>query len=428
MLLVGALATGVWAIKSPDRFVLFAVLPTQIYPLALFTPFGVEIAIADLLLVVALVGWLIAGAVHAAPGPWLRGNPLLLAVLLFVAVTAISTAWSVNQRETLIHVVQMVQIVIVLPLVFASLPPSLRTIRAAFYVYIAATCLMALITFAIWLPRAAAGQLEGQYLPGLNKNAIGSYVGAGLVLAYGLWLGETRWRHRLVLAFAAGVEAVGLFASVSRGSIIGAVVAVLTMSFLLRRRRRITVGLVAAAAAVFLTFVGYESGVDRSLSGSYDSSVVRTYSFPNAVDKIAESPLLGTGAGTYSDYIPQIPITVLDPNNMFLLTWAELGIFGLLLLLLLLHRYVRLWSGASKLSGEAWILGTSAGGVTMSFFVHFQVDVTWTRGTTALAFAMLGLLAATTRLGQLPSATRSRRRPGSRSEPRARPPMVAATR
>jgi hypothetical protein len=83
---------------------------------------------------------------------------------------------------------------------------------------------------------------------------------------------------------------------------------------------------------------------------------------------------------------------------MFLLTWAEIGIIGLLALVALLARYMRLLFAARDLPEEAAVLGVASGCVALSLIVHFQVDVTWTRGTSSLAFAMMGLMLAAERL------------------------------
>jgi hypothetical protein len=87
-----------------------------------------------------------------------------------------------------------------------------------------------------------------------------------------------------------------------------------------------------------------------------------------------------------------------DPNNMFLLTLGELGIVGLLALLFLLFRYGRLLIASGKLPEDAAVPAVAAGCVTLSLLVHFQVDVTWTRGTTSLAFAMMGVMIAVQRI------------------------------
>lgn len=397
--LPGIVAVAIWAVVDLQRFVLFAVLGTMLIPAALANPGGTQVALADVLLVVALGAWLVSGSARAVAGPWLSANPLLAPTMLFVIVNAESLAWSIRPHDTVVFLIQIVEIVIVLPIVFASLPRSLEAIRHGLVVIMAITCVLAIVTVVQYLPYALAGDLRGRSLAfGLNKNTIGSFVAAGLVLAYALWLTEGRRHAKLALGLVIFVELAGLFSTVSRGSIIGALVALVAVSLLLGRRRVLTLALVASAATAFLVIFGLSSGVDLSVPGSKDSGVVRVYSFANAVEKIREKPLLGTGAGTYEDYIPEVPITLPDPNNIFLLTWAEIGVFGLLALIILLGRFFRVLVAARDLPDEAAVLATATGCVTLSLLVHFQVDVTWTRGTSSLAFAMMGLMLAARRL------------------------------
>jgi O-antigen ligase len=397
--LPAVVAIGIWAVVDLERFVLIAVLSAMIAPAALATPSSTQIALADVLLLVALGAWLVTGSARAVAGPWLAGNRLLAPALLFVAVNAESLAWSVRPRDTVIFVVQLVEIVIVLPIVFASIPRSLVEIRRGLLVFIGLTCVMAALTALNYAPHALAGDLEGRQLGAtFHKNAVGSFVGAGLVLAYALWLGDASRRVKRLLVPAMLIEAAGLFSTVSRGAILGAFISLLVASFLLRRRRALTFGVAAVAAVMFLSIWGVASNTDRTYAGSYDSSVVRKYSFENAIEKISDRPVLGTGAGTYRDYIPQLVLTLPDPNNMFLLTWAELGVFGLVALLILLASYGRALFSARDLPDEAAVLAVGAGCVSLSLFVHFQLDVTWTRGTTSLAFAAMGLMLAATRL------------------------------
>lgn len=397
------LAILIWAVVDLRRFVLFAVLGAMILPVALARPAGTRVALVDILLLVALAAWLIAGAARRVAVPWLTGNRLLAPSLLFVAINIGSVAWSVRPRDTIVFTIQLIEIVIILPLVFASLPRTLDEIRRALLVLIGLTSALAAVMAVNYLPYALSGQLQARSLAfDLNKNAVGSFVGAGLVLAYALWLVERRKHARRLLALAMVVEAVGLFAAVSRGSLLGVCLAIVATSFLLRRKRVLSIGIAAFATTVFLMVFGTSPGLDRTVPGAYDSSLVRTLSFENAVDKILERPVLGTGAGTYRDYLPEIGLVLPDPNNMFLLTWAEVGIFGLLALLILLGRYGSLFVAARDLPGEAAALAVAAGAVTLSLIAHFQVDVTWTRGTTSLAFAMIGLMLAVWRLSLVP--------------------------
>ncbi len=397
--LPGVLAVWLWAVTNLQRFVLYAVTAAMIVPIALARPGGTQVALADVLLLVAIAAWLVAASIRAVPGPWLSGNRMLLPALVFVAVNAESLIWSVRPRDTLVFTIQLVEIIVVFPVVFASLPRSVKDIRRGLLIFVACTCALAVYTAIVYGPRAASGSLEGQNLSGgLNKNVIGSFVAGGLIMAYTLWLGERRRFLKRLLALATLIELAGLISTVSRASLIGTFVAVLAASLLLRRDRIPTVAVTTLIVIAYLSILGTSSQVDLSVAGSYDSSVVRSFSYANAVEKIRERPLVGTGGGTYTDYISELQLSLPDPNNMFLLTWAELGLGGMLALIFLLIRYARLLAAVRSLPDECAVPAVAAGCVTLSLFIHFQFDVTWTRGTSSLAFAMMGLMLAATRL------------------------------
>lgn len=394
------LALVIWAVVDGQRFLLFAVLPAMIVPTALIQPGGTQVALADLLLVVVLAGWLVAHSVGAAEGPAITGNRLLVAAALFATVNFVSIAWSDRPRDTLIFTIQLVELVVLFPLAFGYLPRSIGVIRQGLLFFVAVCFGLALWTVVVFVPDALRGDFEGTYLPGLHKNLIGSVLAAALALAYTFWLSARTFGAQVLLATASAVVAGGLFASVSRGAMLGGVIAVLVASLLLRRRRALTASLVVAATAASIGLVGPEAREARIAEGGYESTAVRGYSFPAAIDKIQESPMLGTGGGTYFDFIDELNIGLFDPNNMFLLTWAEVGILGLAALLFLLWTIGVLLYRVSSLPVEAATVGVAAGGATIAFVVHAQVDITWTRGTSALGFSMAGLMLAAERLSR----------------------------
>lgn len=396
--LVAGAAAVVWSITNLESFVLAPLLAAAILPAALITPAGAQVAAGDLLLVAALGGWLVRAAAGAGPTVRVRGNRLLAPALLYAAITLASLAWSVSQPDTVKAVVQIAEIVVVIPLLFASVPASLQAIRSGLLFYIGAACVLAAVVLGHFLPRAAGGDVSAVFLAGLHKNAIGSVLGAGLALAYGLWLTEPRGRTRRVLALASVVLFGGLCASISEGALLGALVAVLAASLLLRRRRLVTGALASAAVVFFLVAIDAQVPPADEAAGGYESSEVRGYSFGNAVEKIQADPLLGTGAGTYWDHITELDIGLADPNNVFLLTWAELGIAGIAALVFLLYRFARLWLGARRLNPAAAAPAVVSGAAAVSLLVHFQVDSTWTRGTATLCFALFGVLLAAVRL------------------------------
>ena len=392
---VAAFGAVVWALADLEQFVLVGLLAAMIFPQALLSPGGALVAAADLLLLVALGAWLARAALRNAQPLWITGNPFVVPGLAFAAVTATSVLWSLDAAGSVKQAVQIAEIVVVLPLLFASVPTSLDRLRQGLHAYIAVTSVLAATTAVVWLPKALAGDPAGQYLPGLHKNATGSFIGVGLVLAYTLRFSPNapRW-----LGAAVGVQTLGLVATVSRGSLAGAAVAVLVVSAIVRRKRLVTLALAGAASAVFLVTIQQQLSEQNRILGGYGTNVVRVLSYTRGIDQIQERPLLGVGAGAYWDFIPELQIGLEDPNNMFILTWAELGVAGLLALLFLLWRYGRAFVRSRALPEPARMLALAAGGGTLSLLVHFQVDSTWTRGTASICFALIGVMLAAHRL------------------------------
>src|SRR6185312_521701 len=112
-------------------------------------------------------------------------------------------------------------------------------------------------------------------------------------------------------------------------------------------------------------------------SGGYSSTSTRPLSWAGGVHWIERHPIFGTGAGTYDDFLEKVHIGLTDPNNLFLLTWADLGIFGLFVLVLLLVRIGRLIAATRRAPQPAAMLGVTIGAAATSNFVHFQFDTTW---------------------------------------------------
>lgn len=406
-------AAAVWALVDLERFVLLPVLGAMVLPYALLQPGGAQVAAADVLLMMALGAWLVRGSLGAAPAVWTAGNRMLAPALIFIAANAASLAWTVAPAQTVETVVQMVEIVLVIPLAFASLPRSIAAIRRGELFFVGVTCALALVTLAYFAPRVAAGDVSAQYLPGLHKNALGSFLAAGLVLAYTLWLHDRRPGVRAVLGIAMLVELAGMFAAASRGALIGAAIAIVVVSAMMRRGRLLAVAVSAVGAAAFLMWFAPELSPAERAAGAYASEDVRGFAWDNAIDKIEDRPLLGSGAGTYDDFIPEFGIGLIDPTNIFLLTGAELGMLGLAGLLFLLWRFARLFVAARRLPGDASVTAVAAGAVTLAMLVHFQVDVTWARGSASIAFAGVGLLLAATRLAPAPPRARPAARSGA---------------
>jgi O-antigen ligase len=385
-----------WAITDLEGFVLVAVLSAIVFPASLAKPFGTNIDAADILLLIALASWLISNSIGHAPDPWIRGNALMPAVGAYLAVTAISIAWSIKPRSTIIFTVQLIELIIAYPIIMATIPRSIAKIRRSLLLLVTLTTAQAIAAIAVFFANPSS-QSSGTYLPGINKNALGCFTAAGAVIGYAIWLRTKPGPARVLLLFAVTLCAFGTIATGSRGAMLGAAVAILVTSVLLGQRWVVGLGIAAIGAAVFALFVAPQEASKTSVAGSYSSASIRDVSWKDGVKYIENHPWLGTGARTYLDDPEGIGI-IPDPNNLFLLTWAELGIPGLVALGFLLFRFATLLVRAKRLPDDAAAIAVGAGGVAISLLVHFQVDISWVRGETTLEFAMIGLMLAVIRL------------------------------
>lgn len=392
--LPAVVALVLWAVTRLETFLLFGVLAANIVPVSLAKPFGANIAAVDVLLLLAGLAWFIKSSQRDEPLVRPDDNPVLRPSLALVAVSALSLLWSIKPRSTLIFTVQLIEITLITPMLFAAVPSSLRNVRNALGFLIAGTTVLSLIAISIFAIHPSSG---GTNLPGWNKNALGSYAAAAAVMSYALALGQRQGRRVFTATFLINIT--GTVASVSRGAIIGACVALAVTTLLLGRGRFVSFTIVALVAVLATAVLSPVLKQKTAIAGGYDTSQVRVYAWADAVKKIEQNPFLGTGGKTYSDNVSQLhDLYITDPTNMFLLTWSELGILGMMALIFILYRFSRLVLELRSLEPNARALAIGAAAVTISYFVHFQVDVTWTRGTTTMAFAMIGLMAAIQRI------------------------------
>jgi O-antigen ligase len=394
-----------WAILDLENFVLFAVLGTIVFPASLAKPFGTNVDAADILLLIALSAWLVSNSLGRAPDPWIRRNSLWWPAMFYLTVNAASIAWSVKPRSTLFFAVQLTELIVLFPIIMATIPQSTRKIRTAFSMVIVLTCGQAVWSLLVYFSNHSA-RISGTYLPGLNKNALGSFLAAGLVIAFARWVGSSgARRHWLVPAMA--LLLAGTVASGSRGALLGAGAAIITAGVLLGHRRLFTVLLAVTIIVLYVGVIVPEQAAKTRVAGSYNSSVIRSAAWAATVKKIEHQPWLGTGARTFSATLREPLGTIIDPDNLFLLTWAELGIPGMLTLGFLLFRIGQLTVRSRHLPRDAAALAVGAGGVALSVIVHSLVDISWVRGQTTLEFAMIGLMLAINRIDRESAAADS---------------------
>jgi O-antigen ligase len=383
-----------WAIIDLERFVLYVLLPSSIFPGTLAQPGGVNVALVDVMLVIALVSWLINNSIGNAPDPCVRRNWLCVAGVGFAGLQWVSLIWTDDPRNTVSFAIQGIELFVLFPLLLASLPRDVARIRRGLNVYLLLSLAMGVALVAVYLTSGHA-RLNGTYLPGVSKNAAGSFEAVGVVLAtaFVLRTGRARrWTGAVGL-----IDLAGLGASESRGAMLGAVAGVLLVSVLLGRGRIAFVCTIALMGALYFAVVAPNEHMKTSKAGSYSSATIRRVIWSDAWHKIEATPFVGTGGGTYFDP----PTGQTDPNNTILLTWAEDGIPGLILFGGLIGAFAATARRTLRSRGpDVRLMAIAVSGGVVTLLVHFEIDVTWARGAASLMMCLMGLTVALWRISR----------------------------
>ena len=219
----------------------------------------------------------------------------------------------------------------------------------------------------------AEGRLAGV---GINANELGGLLVCGTVFAAALGASRERAIPMRAMWFAAaGLSGLALALTLSRGAIVGMLVAFLVAPLLAGPRRRLpTIAMsLLAAATIAMSIIALvpETAVSRLTSSDHTGSG-RTDIWRIALRMVDDRPVLGVGAGNFQDasirYVllpgvlkrdEQIVNKPKVTHNVYLQVLAELGAVGLALFLAVIVssllatlRAARIYSRAGLRSNE----------------------------------------------------------------------------
>jgi O-antigen ligase len=326
-------------------------------------------------------------------------NALTLPAATFVAWTAMSASWAAQPLKALVDAGQRLEFTVLGVALVAALPLNGRHIRRTLVGFVIGATALGLTTIVVGF---AEHRFIGVYPLGVHKNAAGSLLSYGLLTAVGLRLTAPAEARSRRLAAGGLVTLTGLVFTGSRGAWVGTLVAVAAM-VVLRRRHLLwpVASITVVAVLLFLLVLPPDALAERAgFDERYSTAGVRADTWEDGVRTIAAHPVLGIGAGNFIARIDGKAFQA-DPNNVVLLTWAETGLPGLLLLLWLVMASIRLgWGNAVADPGPSAQAAASQIGVALlvSAVVHGQFDVFWTRGTGLAAFIGVGLIAWSSRV------------------------------
>ena len=249
----------------------------------------------------------------------------------------------------------------------------------------------------------SSGEVVGRATAGFSQpNQLGGFLVLLVPLAIAGALISRRWR--IVFALAAVAAAVGVYASFSRGALIGLA---LVPFFFLRGWRLWVIGPLLALV-VTLAAPGLVRERFATLANSGGEISTRLDIWHTALNIWENHPLIGVGLGGFPQAYSQafvpgkafLPSTVFQPpphaHNIFLQLMAEQGILGLLAFVAILVVAVRITLRLRRSRDRsARLLGSGFLAALAAFLVHNLFDVTFEDPQTGLyVFVVFGLIAA----------------------------------
>ncbi|MGH9154190.1 MAG: O-antigen ligase family protein, partial [Acidimicrobiales bacterium] len=222
----------------------------------------------------------------------------------------------------------------------------------------------------------------------------------GFVLSFGLMalvaLAVAEGRPRGVTTVAGALIVSGLVLSGSRGAWVGtlaalAVVAALARPALAWPAASVTVVAVALilVAAPGNVFAGLDDPDPDTSAGT------RVLTWSSGLETVRRHPLLGVGAGNFRTVVKDRG-TQVDPNNLILLTWAETGVVGVVLLGGVVVATLRMAMAGSRRradrGGAHDVANLAGAGIFVASLAHAQFDMFWTRGVALATFMGAGLV------------------------------------
>ncbi len=235
--------------------------------------------------------------------------------------------------------------------------------------------------------------------------AVGKFVGPLLALFLGLFLTRRPVQagspsgaanQRLAQMWMIGVigfGALGLILSVSRGAMLGVLVALIFISFFSVWKKWIWLGLAGLVIVAFL-IAPVRTNIIGVFQASDVSTDVRLVMWQGAWRIIEDNPVAGTGLASfpvvYEDYKEASHTEFFpNPDQLILTLWIEMGLAGLTLFMWLVVKFFT--AGSNYLRRNPYVVGLFA--AMIALLVHGMLDTPYFKNDLAVQWWILvGLL------------------------------------
>lgn len=222
---------------------------------------------------------------------------------------------------------------------------------------------------------------EGRLLadPVGYANAMGALAAIGILLAIGLGIRQARARERILSVAAVSVLTIALVFTESRGAWIALLCGLVVLAVLHPLRRRVVSGRRLWGLAVVVAAAVLVVALARPVSLTLGD---RSEYWRAALDDAGDHPVLGSGAGSFEEYWDahgDPGIAVRDAHSLYLEALAELGVIGLVFVI------VALAIPLVALAGTRQSIRVAAAGGLAAYVVHAGLDWDWEMPAVTLA-------------------------------------------
>lgn len=337
--------------------------------------------------------------------------PFLWLAVLFTFAGALATFTSVDRQAGLgllkAYIVEPVLIYFVVVNTMKS-PQSQKLLRYAFLALIAFVSVVAIFQAAhvVNVPEPYASQHPRRVtsifsFPTAIGKLLAPLIAFCLAYCYFAFFSlkkniSTGWAYALPVLL--GIAS--LFFSVNRGALIGVALATAFVVLLAKHFKTIAVVSLVVVIAAFAI-----PQANQYLAKVFDrqdtSTDVRVVMWKGTLRLIEAHPVFGAGLGgfptlynTYRDasHVELFP----NPDQLILTLWAEMGLFGLIVFLIIMGVWVRICVGLLKdhhRYSDGWMVGAAGIAALIAFFAHGMLDTPYFKNDLAIIFwTLFGLL------------------------------------
>ena len=361
-----------------------------------------------------------------------------------VLTTAAARTFSLDPNATRLVIVQIATLLIFFAasLVFIDTPHRLRIIVRTIAIFGFVLAIFGMTqsftspTRVYWVRELAQSTAFG---PFINRHHFAGYMELALAVPLGLlFSGAIEGDKKLLYIFAAGMMAVALILTNSRGGIISLIAELLFLVVIVgmrrkhhhdeaeEKRKRVRSGIARAALALALiigilaatVFFGGEQALSRFVGtvNTDDPTTGRAHFWNVTLDIIRAHPFIGTGLGAfgviYTRYDSHNGLYRLEQaHNDYLQVLSDGGIVGAALGLFFIIALFRMGLQRRE-SGDEFRRGVATGALAGCFavLVHSFFDFTLHTTSNALLFLVLAALATLNGRVETKSSRRRRRR------------------